>query len=71
VYRPELETVPLVAVQVTAVLLVPLTVAVNCCVVPACIDVDVGLIDTATGAVTVMVDDADFELSATLVAVMV
>lgn len=49
----------------------PVTVAVNCCVFPVCIATRVGLIDTATGggaAVTVTVADADFVLSATLVA---
>ena len=34
VYRPLVETVPPVADQVTAVLEVPVTVAVNCCVLP-------------------------------------
>ena len=32
--RPELETLPLLADQVTAVLLVPVTYAVNCCEPP-------------------------------------
>ena len=36
VNKPLLETVPPVAVQVTAVLELPVTVAVNCCVCPGC-----------------------------------
>ena len=50
----------------------PVTVAVNCCVPPACSEAEVGLIATATGAggvVTVTVAEADFVVSATLVAV--
>ncbi|MGH9208426.1 MAG: hypothetical protein ACRD1G_18045, partial [Acidimicrobiales bacterium] len=62
VYSPDVETVPTVALppvtpftcQVTAVLLVPVTVAVNCCVVPTCTDAEVGAIETAT-TVTVRV----------------
>ena len=71
VYRPLLETVPLVADQVTAVFVLPVTVAVNCCVPPVCNEADVGLRLTTTdggGAMTVTVADADFVLSATLVA---
>lgn len=62
---------PPVAVQVTAVLLVPVTAAVNCCVALVCIEADAGDIETATtaGADTVTVADEDFVLSATLVAV--
>jgi hypothetical protein len=60
-----------VADQVTAVLPEPVTVAVNCCVLPACSDAELGLMDTATGAVTVTVAEADFALSATLFAVTV
>ena len=70
VYRPLLETVPPVADQVTAVLLVPLTVAVNCCVPPVCSDAEVGLMLTET-TVTDTVAETDFVLSATLVAVTV
>ena len=69
-----MDTVPPVADQVTAVLLLPVTVAVNCCVPPVCSDADVGLMLTAItggGAVTVTVAEADFVLSATLVAVTV
>ena len=65
------EIVPPVADQVTAVLLVPVTVAVNCWVAPAKSEADVGLTLTATtggGAVTVTVAVADLLLSATLVA---
>ena len=67
-----LEIVPTVADQVTAVLVVPVTVAVNCCVPPVCSDAEVGLMLTTTGgggAVTVTMAKADFVLSATLVAV--
>jgi hypothetical protein len=63
--------VPPVADQVTAVLLEPVTVAVNCCVPPVTSEDEVGLIETATAGVTVTVADADFEASATLVAVTV
>ena len=57
VYRPELEIVPTVALppvasftcQVTAVLLVFCTVAVNCCVPPTATVADVGEIMTLTG----------------------
>ena len=68
-----LDTVPPLADQVTAVLVVPVTVAVNCCVAPVCMDAEVGLMLTTTGgggAVTVTVADADFVVSAALVAVM-
>jgi hypothetical protein len=71
VYTPELETVPPVAVQVTDVLLEPLTVAVNCCVPLVASEAEVGLIATDTAgavAVTVTVADADLVLSARLVA---
>jgi len=69
VYRPLAETVPPVVDQVTAVLLLPLTVAVNCCVPLVSIEAEVGemLIET-TGALTVTVADADFVVSAALVA---
>jgi hypothetical protein len=68
------ETVPPVVDQVTAVLLEPVTVAENCFAPPVTTEVDVGLIviETAGGAaVTVTVAEADFNGSATLVAVMV
>jgi hypothetical protein len=71
VYNPEVETVPPVADQVTDVLLEPVTVAVNCCVPPVESEADVGLIVTPTGAVTVIVADAVFVVSATLFAVTV
>ena len=70
VYRPALEIVPPVANQVTAVFVLPVTVAVNCCVPPVCSDAEVGLMLTAT-RVTDTVAEADFVLSATLVAVTV
>ena len=61
---------PPVAVHVTAVLLLPFTVAENCCVAPDAIFTDVGATDTdSTGAETVTVALADFVVSATLVAV--
>jgi hypothetical protein len=69
-----LDTVPPLADQVTAVLVAPVTVAVNCWVPPVCTDAEVGLTLTTTGgggAVTVTLADADFVLSATLVAVTV
>ncbi len=62
---------PAVADQVTAVLLEPLTLAVNCCVHPVSSEAEVGEIVTATGALTVTVAEADLVLSATLVAVIV
>ncbi len=48
---------------------VPLTVAMNCWVALVASEADVGEIDTETGAVTVTAADADFVVSATLVAV--
>jgi hypothetical protein len=74
VYRPDDETVPAVADQVTDVLVDPATVAVNCWVPAGRIAEDVGLMDTETGGgceVTVILADADLVLSATLVAVTV
>jgi hypothetical protein len=74
VYRSVLSTVPpwtSTTVQVTEVLELPVTVAVNCAVAFVRIDAVVGVIDTATttGAVTVTVAVADLVPSATLVAV--
>jgi hypothetical protein len=62
---------PPLADHVTAAFVLPVTVAVNCCVAPVCTEADVGLIETATagGAVTVIVADADLVLSARLIAV--
>ena len=62
--------VPPVAVHVTAVLLVPVTVAVNCWVAPVCNDIVAGVTLTDT-AVTVTVADADLVGSAALVAATV
>ncbi len=62
---------PAVADQVTAVLLEPLTLAVNCCVPPASSEAEVGEIVTATGALTVTVAEADLLVSAALVEVTV
>lgn len=72
VYNPELDTVPPVAVHVTAVFELPVTVAVNCCVAPVWIDAEAGLMETTTGGavvVTVTVAEKDTVVSATLVAV--
>ncbi len=65
--------VPPVADQVTAVLLLPVTVAVNCWVPLVNIEADTGEIVTATtgAALTVTVADADLVVSAALVAVTV
>jgi len=60
---------PPVADQVTAVLLLPVTVAVNCWVALVESDAEPGESDTATtGALTVTVADADLVESAALVA---
>jgi len=73
VYRPPVETVPLVADQFTAVLLLPVTVALNCWVPLLNIEADTGEIVTATtgAALTVTFADADLVESATLVALTV
>ena len=65
------ETLPAVADQVTAVLLVPVTVAENCCVPPVGSEADVGDTEITTGAATVTVAEADLVVSAALVAVTV
>src|SRR5437763_8992154 len=70
VYRPELDIIPTVALppltpltcQVTAVLLVFCTVAVNCCVPPAPTVADTGEIVTRTTAVGVMVTCAEADV---------
>ena len=63
------EMLPAVADQVTAVLLLPPTAAVNCSVLLVRIDAELGEMVTATtGALTVMVADADLVVSAALVA---
>lgn len=70
VYSPDDEIVPPVADQVTPVLLLPLTLAENCCVFPSSKEIAEGLTEIEiTGAVTVTVAVADFVLSAELVAV--
>ena len=73
VYKPDDETEPPVADQVTAVLLDPVTLAVNCCVPLVAIEAEPGAMETATvcGALTVTVADADFVVSAALIAVTV
>ncbi len=50
------------------VLVVPLTVAVNCCVAPVGSDADEGEMETETGVLTVTIAEEDLVLSATLVA---
>ena len=67
-YRPLEEMLPPLADQVTAVLVVPLTVAVNCCVPLIGIAADFGEIETVMGELTVAWAEADAVLSATLVA---
>lgn len=71
-YKPEAEIVPDVAAHVMAVLLLPLTVAVNCCVAPVSNEDELGLIAIEMPAVaeeTVIVALADLLLSAMLEAV--
>ena len=70
-YSPVVEIVPALAFQVTPVLLVPVTVAENCCVPLVWSEADVGDIETATGAATVTLAEADLVVSAALVAVTV
>ena len=60
---------PAVADQVTPVLVVPVTVAVNCCVAPVCNEAEVGETEIATGAETVTLAEADLVVSAMLMAV--
>ena len=62
--------VPAAAAQVTAVLLEPLMVAVNCCVPPVSSEAEIGEMVTET-AVTVTAAEADLVVSAALVAVTV
>ena len=64
---------PPLADQFTAVLLLPVTVAVNCCVPPVDKDAEPGLMEMATtgAALTVTLADADLLVSAALVAVTV
>src|SRR3981081_2319380 len=81
VYSPEVEIVPTVELppvtpftcQVTAVLEVPVTVAVNCWVFAIGTEADAGATETLTwvGAVTVTVADADLVVSACDTAVTV
>jgi hypothetical protein len=73
VYKPVDETEPQVlpeqplplTLQVTEVSVVFVTVAVNCCVLPATTSANFGEIVTATGGRTVTVANADLVLSAT------
>ena len=73
VNRPLEETDPLLADQVTAVLVEPVTVALNCCVAPVLIVALVGatLMPTVTGAFTVTLALAVWVVSAALVALTV
>ncbi len=74
VYNPLLLMLPPLALHVTAVFVVPLTLAVNCCVPPVVTDAETGemlTLTVAAGALTVTVALADLLLSATLVAVTV
>jgi hypothetical protein len=72
VYKPAEVTVPPVAVQVTLVLLEPVTVAVNWLCCPVCrVTPEAGEIVTATAAFTVTVAVAVLVVSAALVAVTV
>jgi hypothetical protein len=59
------------SVQVTAVLAVPVTVAVNCCWAPVVTFGESGETETATGATTVTTVEADLVASACEVAVTV
>jgi hypothetical protein len=70
VYIPFVDTVPPLADQVMPVLLVPVTVATNCCVPPVFTVAELGLIETATvgAAVTLTLAIADLVESAALVA---
>jgi hypothetical protein len=65
------DIVPADAVHVTAVFVVPLTVAVNCCVWPSPSDAVPGTTETTTGGFSVTVAIALFVASAALVAVIV
>src|SRR5216684_570067 len=74
VYSPLELMVPPLAIQVTTVFELPVTVAVNCCVAPVWRLAEAGLIviDTTGGVVvTVTAAEAFFVVSATLVAVTV
>lgn len=72
IYRPEPETVPALADHVIAVLLLPLTVAVNCCAAPVTMLTEVGVrLTETTGADTTTVALADLVASAALVVVIV
>src|SRR5690242_7281948 len=75
VYRPEVEIEPVAGEidQVTAVLVLPVTAAVNCCVLPPWRLAESGVRLTATAAagLSVTAAVADFVGSATLVALTV
>jgi hypothetical protein len=73
VYEPALPIVPVfgLRLQVTAALLLPETVAVNCCVCEGVKAAVEGVTLTVTGGVNVTVADELFVVSAALVAVTV
>jgi hypothetical protein len=75
VYKPLLEMLPkgveYITCQVTAVLLLFCTVAVNCWVPPNCTFEVAGEMETATGGMIVTEAEADFVGSATETAVTV
>ncbi len=49
VYKPDDEIAPVLADHVTAVLVLPVTVAVNCCVLPDCTVAEAGEMEMLTG----------------------
>ena len=70
--RPDVKIVPPVALQVTTVLLLPVTLALNCCVAPVCRVAVVGeMLTVTTGACTVTVAVAFLVVSAAEAAVTV
>ncbi len=58
VYSPAEVILPPVADQVTAVFVVPVTVAANCCVPLVCSEAEVGEMDTATVVAVVVLAEA-------------
>ena len=79
VYRPPLLIVPQatplhpapLTLQVTAIFELPVTLALNCCVVPVAMESPLGLTITATTFTTVTFTAADLVESAALTAVTV
>lgn len=66
VYMPVVVTVPALTLQVTAVLEVPVTVALNCWVAPVCRATVAGLIVTAIPGVGVGVGDGAVVVTVTV-----